>query len=374
MRIAGVIAEFNPFHTGHKYLLDSIRALGFSHIAVCLSSDITQRGDIAFFDKRTRAVCALKNGADLVLELPFPFSMSCSEIYAQKSVEILKSVGIDALVFGSETSDENMLLKAAEISSSLKESDNIKQLLKDGKSYPDAFYSAVKHEFGEQTAQIFNSPNATLGIEYIKALGKTPFYPVLRTIPHDSEEVGKYACASKIRSELSNGSENALKYLPYEAKGFEFSDIKKVEGAIIFSLCKKTESELLNICDINEELASRIQTASKQASNYNELISLVKTKNYTMSRIKRCILNAYLGVTKDDLSLVPYVRPIAATDRGIEILSAAPKKTETSLKALEKTHPRLCRFSYLTSKLFDLCCKNPSGANEYTKPFITVNG
>lgn len=372
MRIAGVVAEFNPFHTGHKYLLDSIRDMGFSHIAVCLSSDITQRGDIAFFDKRTRAVCALKNGADLVLELPFPFSMSCAETYAQKSVKILKNVGIDALVFGSETTDKDLLLQAAQLSESLKESDKIKAVLKSGKSYPDAFYIAVKDEIGESAAQIFKSPNSTLGIEYIKALNGTPFYPVLRTVPHDSENMEEYASASKIRNEISNGNEEALKYLPYSAKDFAVSDIRKIERAIIFSLCKMTKSELLEISDINEDIASRLFKASKHSTSYDELINLSKTKAYTMSRIKRCILNAYLGVSKSDLLLTPYMRPIAANDRGIEILSNAPKKSQTSLKELEKTYPRLCSFSYLTSRLFDMCCKEPSAANEYTEPFIKL--
>lgn len=372
MKIAGVVAEFNPFHTGHKYLLDSVRDMGFSHIAVCLSSDVTQRGDIAFFDKRTRAVCALRNGADLVLELPFPFSASCAETYAQKSVGILKAVGIDALVFGSETTDQSLLLQAAKLSTSLKESERIKKLLKDGKSYPDAFYSAAKDELGEGAAQIFNNPNSTLGIEYIKALDGTPFYTVSRTVPHDSEQTGEYASASKIRNEIAVGSEEILKYLPYSAKDFAFSDIRRIERSIIFSLCKMTKPELMSFSDINEDLASRILDASKQAASYDELINISKTKAYTMSRIKRCILNAYLGVTKSDLSLTPYVRPIAANDRGIEILSNAPQKAETSLKALEKTYPRLCRFSYLTSRLFDLCCENPSGANEYTRPFIKL--
>ena len=372
MKIAGVVAEFNPFHTGHKYLLDSVRDMGFSHIAVCLSSDITQRGDIAFFDRRTRAVCAVKNGADLVLELPFPFSMSCAETYAQKSVEILKAVGIDALVFGSETTDKALLLQAAKLSHALKKSDKIKNFLKDGKSYPDAFYTTVKDELGENAARIFKNPNSTLGIEYIKALDGTPFHTVLRTVAHDSDHTGEYASASKIRNEFSVGNEEILKYLPYPAKDLAFSDIRKIERSIIFSLCKMTKPELLTISDINEDIASRILNASQQAASYDELINLSKTKAYTMSRIKRCILNAYLGVKKSDLAHTPYVRPIAANDRGIEILSNAPKKAETSLKALEKTHARLCSFSYLTSRLFDLCCENPTGANEYTQPFIKL--
>lgn len=372
MKIAGVVAEFNPFHTGHKYLLDNIRNMGFSHIAVCLSSDITQRGDIALFDKRTRAVCALKNGADLVLELPFPFSASCAEIYAHKSVEILKAVGIDALVFGSETADKDLLLKAAKLSDTLKNSDKIKMLLKNGKSYPDAFYSAVEDELGESAEQIFKRPNSTLAVEYIKSLGSTPFYTVLRTVPHDSDQAEEYACASKIRSEILNGSKEILKYLPYQANNFAFSDIKRIERSVIFSICKMTKSKLMSFFDINEDIASRLLNASKHAASYDDLISLSKTKAYTMSRIKRCVLNAYLGVKKSDLFLSPYLRPIAANDRGIEILSNAPQKAETSLKALEKKHPRLCRFSYLTSRLFDLCCEKPKGVNEYTEPFIKL--
>ncbi|MCD7727858.1 MAG: nucleotidyltransferase family protein [Ruminococcus sp.] len=371
MKIAGIVAEFNPFHTGHKYLLDKAREMGFSHIVVCLSSDLTQRGDLAVFDKRARAVSAIQNGADLVLELPFPFSMSCAEVYAKKSVEILKSVGIDALIFGCETVDKQLLLQAAKESVLLKEDSEVSSLVKSGESYPAAAYSVLERKAGKQIAQIFKNPNATLAIEYIKSLGDTPFFPVLRTSPHNSDKLCEFASASKLRTELRQGNSEVLKYLPYKIPD-SISDITKIERAIILSLCQIDKASLLEISDVNEDIANRLINASKKATTLDELLNLSKTKAYTMSRIKRCVMNTYLGVRKEDLSLPVYVRPIAANDRGIEILSRSPVKAEASLKAIEKTHPRLARLSCLVDRLYDMCLEKPCGSNEYTKPFIKL--
>lgn len=372
MKTAGIVAEFNPFHTGHEYLLRKVRENGYSHIIVCLSSDITQRGDIAVFDRHVRAACAASCGADLVIELPVPFSMSCAEIYAKKAVWILKKIGIDALFFGSETEDKNALFKAAGAVKELKNSNAVKQLLRSGESYPGAVSKAAEKLLDSESAKVFKSPNSTLAVEYINALGDVPFFPVLRTFPHDSVNGGNYASALFIREGIANGSKEVYRFLPYKADGFAVSSIKNIDRAILLSLYGKDVKKLLNYHDINEDLAHRICNALHTAKSYHDLISGIKTKAYTMARIKRCVLNAYLGITQNDISLPPYIRPLAANERGKEIMSAARCEMSPSLKELSKTHPRLCELSEASHRLFDISTDYPSGQSEYSKPFVTL--
>ena len=372
MKTAGIVAEFNPFHTGHEYLLKKVRENGYSHILVCLSSDITQRGDIAVFDRHTRAACAVSCGADLVVELPVPFSMSSAEIYAEKAIWILKRIGIDALFFGSETEDKKALSKAAATTNELKDSDTVKDLLRSGESYPGAVSKAAEKLLDSESANVFKSPNSTLAIEYINALGSTPFIPVSRTFPHDGEQGDNYASASFIRKGILSGSNEVYRFLPYKADGIAFSDIQNIQRAILLSLYRKDVKELLKYHDINDDLAHRIYNSLRTAKSYDDLLIGIKTKAYTMARIKRCLLNAYLGITPSDISLTPYIRPLAANEKGKEILSASGCEMSPSLKELSKKYSRLCELSEASNRLFDMSTDRPSGQSEYTKPFITL--
>lgn len=372
LKIAGIVAEFNPFHNGHAHLIKKAREAGFTHIAICLSSDVVQRGDIALFDRHTRARLAAENGVDLVLELPVPFCSSCAEVFAKASVSILKSVGIDALVFGSEIQSATALKNAADASSALGNSDCVKELLLSGESYPKALETAASKLFDSETAEVFKNPNATLGLEYIKALGDTPFTAIGRTCPHTGDETcDKFTSAENVRRILfENG--DVSPYVPYDPSGIRPSDISRIERALIFEIVKCSKSDLLNVPDINEDLANRIKASAATAKTYRELISAVKTKAYTMARIKRCLVNFFLGVTQSDLALAPYIRPLAANDKGIEILSNANVKFSPSLKDLEADHPRLCELSERAARLFDLATENPECKSEYRRPLIRI--
>lgn len=370
LKTAGIVAEFNPFHTGHKYLLDKVREKGFTHILVCLSSDITQRGDIAIFDRHKRAECAIRCGADLVVELPVPFSMSSAEIFAKKALEILKKIGIDALFFGSETDDKNALINAAQFSRTIKCNKDIKTFLKSGESYPSAVYKTAVKLIGCEAAKAFKDPNSTLAIEYINALGDTSFFPVIRTVPHDGEPHEDFAPASFIRKGIINKDNDVYKYLPYRIKDLAAADIKNTERAVLLSLYQKNTDELSSCYDINDDLAHRIFNALRTAKSYEELISGIKTKAYTMARIKRCVFNAYLGITKSDITLTPYIRPLAANEKGKEIMSSAKCEMSPSLKELSENHPRLCELSEASHRLFDMSTNYPTGQSEYSKRLV----
>ncbi|RGF94246.1 hypothetical protein DXA02_03825 [Ruminococcus sp. AM54-1NS] len=145
MKIAGIVAEYNPFHNGHKYQIQATRQAGAEGIVAVMSGDCVQRGSAAVFSKYDRAQAAIRNGADLVIELPCPFSCSNSEVFARSAVRLLAGLGenvVTTLSFGCESGDKNALEQAAEISAMLENSQQVRELLSQGKTYPQAMYEA----------------------------------------------------------------------------------------------------------------------------------------------------------------------------------------------------------------------------------------
>ena len=166
MKTAAVICEYNPFHYGHKYQLDKTREMGATHIVAVMSGNFTQRGDVAIFDKYARARTALENGADLVLELPTRFSLSAAEGFARGAVSIIEALGcVDILSFGSECGDVAALKEAAGASEYAIHTDEFKEKMRRGASFPAALADTVKNYYTPDVYDILSAPNNTLGIE-----------------------------------------------------------------------------------------------------------------------------------------------------------------------------------------------------------------
>lgn len=371
--ITSIISEYNPFHNGHKYQIQKARKQGATHIAAIMSGNVVQRGDVAIYSKHCRAKQAVLNGADLVIELPAPFCISSAEGFAKSGVYIADALGSDSLCFGCECDDLNVLLKAAEFSKGLLESnekskvtETVKKLLKEGNSYPAALSKTAKMLAGNQVAEVFDGPNNVLAIEYLKALENTKINPMpilRRGAGHNDETVnGDFASASKIRELLKNGLlDESL--LPYSAD-YEIRDIRNMEKGILFSLIKMGKKNLKEVPDCNNDLADRIVKAIKTSKSYDELILNTKTKAFTLARIRRVIMYAVLGIKKSDFELTPYARVLALNDRGTEILSHAKKLEKidisTSLKELEvksENNKRLAELDIRTSE-FALMCQS----------------
>lgn len=371
--ITSIISEYNPFHNGHKYQIQKARKQGATHIAAIMSGNVVQRGDVAIYSKHYRAKQAVLNGADLVIELPAPFCISSAEGFAKSGVYIADALGSDSLCFGCECDDLNVLLKAAEFSKGLLESnekskvtETVKKLLKEGNSYPAALSKTAKMLAGNQVAEVFDGPNNVLAIEYLKALENTKINPMpilRRGAGHNDETVnGDFASASKIRELLKNGLlDESL--LPYSAD-YEIRDIRNMEKGILFSLIKMGKKNLKEVPDCNNDLADRIVKAIKTSKSYDELILNTKTKAFTLARIRRVIMYAVLGIKKSDFELTPYARVLALNDRGTEILSHAKKLEKidisTSLKELEvksENNKRLAELDIRTSE-FALMCQS----------------
>lgn len=343
MKTAAIICEYNPFHYGHKYQLEQTRAAGATHIVAVMSGNFTQRGDVAIFDKYSRARAALENGADLVLELPTRFSLSAAEGFARGAVSIIEALGcVEMLSFGAECGDIAALKEAAGASEYALHTEEFQELMRKGKSFPAALQEAVREYYTEDVCEVLSSPNNTLAVEYIKALDDIGSmiepYAIQRSgAEHDSEDEDKgFVSASLIRKKIISGEE--WSELAPVIDG-DTADIHRLEIAVLAKLRTMRPSEFENVYDAAQGLGERLYKAVRKATSLDELYFLTKTKRYTLARIRRAVLCAFLDIDKHTLNEPPaYIRILGMNGRGREILAAAQcgLPIDTSLKSLMK--------------------------------------
>ena len=324
----GIICEFNPFHEGHKYLIDTVKKYGDKVVCV-MSGNTVQRGELSVYEKFDRAETAVRNGADLVIELPCVYSCASSERFAQNGVRLLEACGvIDKLAFGAECDDKNELYSLSrEIKAHNAE---IGTEMKKGISYPIARKNVIKSD-------LLDHPNNILALEYL-ACTSLDFIPVRRIgAGHDSEDI-KYS-ASAIRKSLSCD---------------EICSLKNCEKAVLYKLRTMSEEDFRQIDDVSEGLENRIIDAVKTAKSLDELYELIKTKRYTHSRIRRIILRAYLGITKDYDFDAPYIRVLAFDEKGKKLL--AEMRNKASLPIVSR-YADISSLDENSKRLFELECK-----------------
>ena len=384
MKICGIVAEYNPFHNGHKYHIEKTKELyGATHIVAVMSGNFTQRGDIAVMDKFRRAETALKNGVDLVIELPVPFALGSAEQFATGSVSLLNSLGcVDMISFGSECGDLSLLEETAGAVLFAQQNENFFRYMKNGDPYPVALQKTIEQYYEEEIIDALAEPNNTLAVEYLKALGEcgSSIKPV--TIKrfgagHDSSSTTENnASASMIRKLILSGQE-VSSYVP-ELPETDFADIRRLETAILAKLRTMTPSEIEKAPNVLMGLENRIYKAARVSGNLAELFMLIKTKRYTMARIRRIVMSVFLGIKKSDLKSPPsYVRILGMNERGREILSAASCSLpmDTSLKALSgsgEKQKRLASLEERAGNLYGLAFekKRPCGTEFTAKPVI----
>lgn len=381
MKTAAIICEYNPFHYGHRYLIEKTRGAGATHIAAVMSGNFTQRGDVAVFDKYLRAKTALDNGVDLVIELPTMYSLSAAEGFAAGAVSIIEALGcVDMLSFGSESGELAALKEASAACEYALHTDSFHGLMKSGKSYPAALAAVVKELYTDDVSEVLNSPNNTLAIEYLNALDSMgsaiePFTAERAGAAHDSGEAGEFASASLIRKMILCG-EDYSRYAP--VTDAPSADIKRLERAILARLRAMRGEDFEQLYDGANGLAERLRKAVRKAGTLDELYFLAKTKRYTLARIRRAVLCGYIGLNKGQL-LAPnaYIRVLGMNGRGREILSAAKcaLPVDTSLKALSKTSRaahRQAAFEEHCGDLYSLAFDKPApcGRELTAKPVI----
>lgn len=325
MKICAVVAEFNPFHNGHAYLLEKIRSSGYSHIVVVMSGNYVQRGEAAIFSKDARAKAALQMGANLVIELPTVKVLATAEKYAFSALSVVKKLGdqINALAFGTETENFENLVKIKEILRTEIFKKEVKLQLEKGLSFAVCRENAVRNiSKSPYIANEIKKPNNILAVEYLKAMDKLGMS--LDCVPVKRMEVpGKYFSASKLREMIIQENLDFKNYIPEK---LDFNTNLKASyfemgREIICKLRSLEKSDFARLPDVSEGLENRIYSAVKKACSLPELLEIAKTKRYAMARIKRIILCAFLGIDSNMASAeIPYIRVIGSDEKGFEIL------------------------------------------------------
>ena len=412
MKVTGIIAEYNPFHQGHAYHLSRARELtGADRILVVMGGNFMQRGEPAIIDKYTRTEMALRNGADLVLELPAASATGSAEYFAEGAVELLDASGVvNELCFGSELGELEPLEKAAELL--LEEPEDYQELLraelKKGKTFPEARETALSAFLPEQS--LLASPNNILAIEYIKALKrrKSSIRPL--TIQRlgsyhgeDGQPAGaphtvsgnlpeSFASASTIRCQLHTLEKQIVTSCEQPAFGSLMTALAKELPPSSFGLLKdvllvdrlvqaedfslplhyrlmqaKEPLEFSVYLDVSEELSRRIYSLRQEFTGWNAFLDLVRTRQYTRSRVSRALLHILLDIRQEEVLPPTHLRVLGFRREASDLLSEIKKKSRLPLITKAAGHPELSEEIRISS-LYHL----GNSYNELSRPLVIL--
>lgn len=400
MKVAGIVAEYNPFHTGHAYQIAQTRARleEDSAMVAVMSGNWVQQADCAIADKWTRARLALVGGADLVLELPTVWACSTAESFARGAVSILDACGVvDTLSFGSECGNVEGLTRVAQCLGSAQYAERLREFVNEGATFAACRQRAVEELLGVELGRLLSKPNNNLGVEYIRALSaldsKIEPMTVLREgAAHNSTgQTAQFVSATQIRMEVAEGNWDAAQsYLPkggrtlLEGHTVAQSGLEQVERAILARLRTMTAQdwEKLPDCGAAEGLPRRLERAGKSCVSMDDFFEQTKTKRYTRARLSRLVLWAFLGLCAADVpDHPPYIRVLGFNERGREVLrqmkerAALPILTKpTHARELGETGRRLFELEARCTDLYDLCFETvPAPGREWnTDPVVLL--
>ncbi len=342
MKTCGIVAEFNPFHKGHEYLIKEGRKKGAEGIICVMSGNFVQRGEPAVCSKWRRAEMALRCGADLVLELPVMWAAASAEKFAYGAVSVLNASGCaDELLFGCENADEKSFFSAASLCLSEEYGEALRTFLSEGLSFPAARERAALSLSDGRTAGLLKTPNNILGTEYCKALLRLDSRMDISCVnrvgaSHDSDGARDgFSSASAIRRIIADDIEKAAEFMPRESfellkraddEGRLLTDFKRLDLPLTAMLRRARAEELLSVPDVSEGLEYRIKEAAGKGTTLTEIADLAKSKRYTHSRLRRILLMFYLGIDNElSQGAPPYIRVLGFGGRGREILAQMKK-------------------------------------------------
>lgn len=412
MRVCGIVAEYNPFHNGHRFQIEKIKEeVNPDAIVAVISGNFIQRGLPALFDKWTRTKMALLNGVDLVIELPTYYAVSSAEYFATGGVGLLNSLGIISdMCFGATTTDIDTLKRIANVL--FLEPEGFKKLLhsdlKRGASFPIARSNALKNFLKKEydakyIADILLDSNNILAIEYLKALQylNSNINPVAikrKGGAYNSLEVVDNICsATAIRERLlKNEVEGLDKLMPascYDILDKEIINgkapmsIKNFEKEILYSFRRATTEELSLLSDVTEGLENTLKKCSNEKFTLEEFVDAVKSKRYTKTRIQRLALNSLLDIKKLDVEgykhNLQYIRVLGFTKQGEKLLSKIynnanlPIVTNVAkfMKVANSSQKKMIEKDILSTNIYTLGYEVPAYRKvnlDYTTPVIEV--
>lgn len=336
LKAVGIVAEYNPFHNGHKYHLEKSLELSRADISVAvISGNFTQRGDFALMNKWQRSEMAVRCGLNLVVEMPTVFGCGNAGYFARSGIDILENLGVDYISFGSESGNIERL---KEISRAITENqeiieENVKVQVKDGISYPRARQEALTGIIGDDKLEVIQSPNNVLALEYLKHI-KTAVPITVERIGagyNDEAAEGTFPSATSLRHSIYAGRD-VDKYLPEAAGNVVHENISHVpKDEVLFKMIaqtvfSRTEEELATYFGAEEGLGNKIKNTIRYCNSTEVLLEKLKSKRYTLTRLKRTLLMILLGVSRSQINNTDnYMRVLAMDDKGKDFLGAAKK-------------------------------------------------
>lgn len=411
MKIAGIIAEYNPFHNGHRYHIEQTRKItGADFIIVVMSGNFTQRGTPAIMDKYSRARMALENGADMVIELPSCYACASAEFFADGAIALLDSLGcVDYVCFGSECGDIELLRPIAEILAT--EPDDYREMLKaelkNGATFPLARNRALIHcipSFAENE-NIIGSPNNILGIEYMKSIirRQSRIKPV--TIQRTGSDYHSQRFSQQFSSSLalrhsldSQGNLDLIRgQVPENVFSIMENNFEKTypvfprdfSAMLKYKLLVEETNGYTDFVDINDDLSDRILKVLYQPYDYEQMCEILKTKNLTYARVSRLLCHILLNLRKQDMEdykangTVFYARVLGFHDDGRGLLKTLQRTSSipliTKVTDGRKLESEIGRAQFergiLASHIYESVVSNKFNRpmqNEYQRPIITL--
>ena len=359
IKAIGIIAEYNPFHNGHLYHLNKIKnAYPNYTIVLVLSGAFTQRGEASIISKDKKVKIALEAGVDLIVELPFVFATQSADYFSYGAITILEHLGVEKIIFGSECNNIEDLESIAKCQIQNKEFDNlVKVYCKLGNNYPTSLSLALK----DLTKKEISAPNDLLGISYIKTIIKNNYkikYDCIkRTTSYHSLNLESISSATAIRNALFNKinikqqvPDFVLKYL---------TDLHFIDDYFIFLKYKiLTDNNLLEYQTIDEGLAKKLEKEIKNCNSYEELVTKLKQKRITESKIKRMLLHLLCNFTKEtakDLQSIKYIRILGFNKNGKDYLNAIKKDmTIPLISKLKREKEKMLELELKIQKIYDI--------------------
>ncbi|MDY5219190.1 MAG: nucleotidyltransferase family protein [Eubacteriales bacterium] len=389
MKIAGVIAEYNPFHNGHAHHLKETRRMGnCDYVVVCMDGSFTQRGEPACMDKWARARIALRCGADAVFELPALWALQPADGFARGGVAVLGGLGCDLLSFGSEETDINLLKNLAEVGENeppeLRAA--LRRGLEAGKSHARARGEALSMLLGVD-AEKLNSPNLILATQYLREIGaqnlKMEALPIARIGNYHDAALGDFASATAIRAAISDGKmEEALACVPEPAREALCwaGDLHGMDDLLLHTLRGMPPEEIAELPGVGEGLEQRIMRCAAEASCREELLEMLKCKRYTRARLSRICACALLKLTKsmvESHAMPEYARLIGMREDARPLLRELKARSRLPIvsDAAQLRGDAVFDLERRATDLRALLCNDPAArraGQEFTRKFVRV--
>jgi len=406
MKTVGLVVEYNPLHNGHRYHFEQAKlATGAEACVIVMSGNFLQRGEPAVVSKWARTEMALRQGIDLVIELPVPFATATAEIFALGAVSILHRLGVvDSICFGSESGDINWMktLAKALAEEPAEFSRELKEGLSAGLAYPSAYARAATNYMRSQGYQelALDQPNNILGLQYLLALERlqSPMEAVTITrrkagyhqATITDQEIASATALRKLLLEDGAPLDELSPYVPTATLDILRREFAAGAGPMSWDrffhplfhrLLQLSTGQLSAFHEVEEGMENRIKQSVKRAGSVHELLTLCKTKRFTWNRLQRILLSVLLDLTKDKISAfdvkqgAPYARVLGFSEKGRMLLHEAKKKSSIPMytNVRDGLHPML-DVDIAASSLYRLAQpenRDDAFVEEYERPPIT---